>query len=285
MDNDLKNFLDIIEPDKIDKYIFAANSSKYPERVFGGQVLAQALNAACRTVDGDRRAHSMHGYFLRPGDPTKQIVYQVDPIRDGKSFATRVVVAKQNGIAIFNTIVSFHKHEVGLDHQFEMPDVPPPEGLETDENYWAKHSKVTMSKALPADFFMIENRPVKRRNHAKPEPVDPIQYNWLKARGPLGDDPVRHQTALAFISDYALLGAALLPHPYTAQSKEIMAASLDHAIWFHRPIKADEYLLYVMDSPINTGGRGFSRGSFYSRDGLLVASTVQESLLRLTPKD
>ena len=281
MRDQLEKLLKYLEVERIDKYLFIGNSPRKPPRVFGGQVLAQALNAAIRTVDEERGPHSMHGYFLRPGNPSKQIVYEVDPIRNGRSFTTRRVVAKQDGIAIFNTSVSFHIEEEGLSHQFGLPDVPPPEELETDEAYYSRIEKENPGTIHIPRIGPIERRPVVRRNYLDPQPTEPVQHIWFRVLGELGDDPCRHQTVLAFMSDFALLGAALLPHPYTGASKNIQAASLDHGLWFHRPFRADDYLLYSMDSPTAAGARGFSRGSFYTRDGLLVASTVQESLLRV----
>jgi acyl-CoA thioesterase-2 len=277
---DLDKLLRFLEVEQIDKYLFIGNSPKRPSRVFGGQVLAQALNAAIRTVEEDRLAHSMHAYFLRPGNPAKQIVYEVDPIRDGRSFTTRRVVAKQDGVAIFNTSVSFHSEEPGLDHQFEPLDVPPPEGLESDHEYWKKLAAENPGEIEAPTVHPIERRPIQRRNYLDPQPQEPENQIWFRALGDLGDDPCRHQTILAFMSDHALLGAALLPHPYTGMSKQLQCASLDHALWFHRPFKADDYLLYAMDSPSSSAARGFSRGSFYTRDGVLIASTAQESLLR-----
>lgn len=282
----LQKLLKQLEVERIDKYLFIGNSPRFPPRVFGGQVLAQALHAASCTVEENRLAHSMHAYFLRPGNPSKQIVYEVDPIRDGRSFTTRRVVAKQDGVAIFNSAVSFHMEEQGLEHQFESPQVTPPEQLESDAEYWERRRRERPDEK-PNLFQLppIERRPVKRRNYDNPEPQEPIQHQWFRVPGELGDDPIRHQVLLAYISDYALLGAALLPHPYTGHSPEMQTASLDHAIWFHRPLRVDDYLLYTMDGPSTFGSRGFSRGSFYSRDGLLVASTAQESLLRLREKD
>lgn len=281
--NDLDKLLKFLEVERIDKYLFIGNSPKRPSRVFGGQVLAQSLNAAVRTVDPERVAHSMHGYFLRPGNPSKQIVYEVDPIRDGRSFTTRRVVAKQDGIAIFNTSVSFHCEEEGLSHQFERPQVTPPEELESDHDYWTRMASEYPDKFDAPKVQPIERKPVLRRDPLDPQPTEPEQHIWFRALGELGDDTGRHQTVLAFMSDFALLGAALLPHPYTGWSKDIQVASLDHGLWFHRPFRADEYLLYSMDSPSASGGRGFSRGSFYTREGVLVASTVQESLQRRRP--
>jgi acyl-CoA thioesterase-2 len=282
--SDLDKLLKYLEVEQIDKYLFSAGSPSRPSRIFGGQVLAQALNAAIRTVDPTRTAHSMHAYFLRPGNPAKQIVYYVDPIRDGKSFTTRNVVAKQDGIAIFSASISFHIDEPGLTHQFEMPDVTPPEQLESDHDRWVRLAQENPGKIDPPESQPIERKVLKQRDYMNPQPTEPVQEAWFRAMGEIGDDPCRHQTLLAYMSDYALLGTALLPHPYTGMSRDIQSASLDHAIWFHRPFKSDDYLLYCLDSPITAGARGFSRGSFYTRDGVLVASTAQESLLRPVTK-
>lgn len=281
MASDLDKLLKFLEVERIDKYLFIGNSPKRPRRVFGGQVLAQSLNAAIRTVELPRLAHSMHAYFLRPGNPAKQIVYEVDPIRDGKSFTTRRVVAKQDGIAIFNTSVSFHVEEQGLSHQFDPPEATPPEELESDFVYWNRLAAEHPGEMEAPKVQPIERKPVRRRDYFDPQPQEPEQHIWFRALGDLGEDPCRHQTVLAYMSDFALLGAALLPHPYTGASKNMQMASLDHALWFHRPFRADDYLLYSMDSPSSGGARGFSRGSFYTRAGELVASTAQESLLRL----
>jgi acyl-CoA thioesterase II len=277
---DLEKLLKFLEVERIDKYLFIGTSPKSPSRVFGGQVLAQSLNAAIRTVEKKYHPHSMHAYFLRPGDPGKQIVYEVDPIRDGRSFTTRRVVAKQDGIPIFNTTVSFHIEEGGFSHQMDMTAIPAPEELESDHDYQlrmaaAHPDKIQVSKVQP-----IERRTYNRREVLDPQPQAPEQHMWFKVLGDLGDDPTKHLTLLAYISDYALLGAAMLPHPYNGHSDGMQIASLDHALWFHRPFKADEYLLYSMDSPNSFGSRGFSRGSFYTQDGILIASTAQESLLR-----
>lgn len=285
MSTDLDKLLNYLEVEQIDKYLFIGNSPSRPRRIFGGQVLAQALNAAINTVEPERTAHSMHGYFLRGGDPSKQIVFEVDPIRDGKSFTTRRVVAKQDGRAIFNTSISFQLFEEGLSHQAEMPNVPGPEGLQTDNEYWQMLAEKYPDKFEPPRMMAIERRVVDRRDYLDPKPTDPVQHMWFRALGDMGDNPARHQTLLAYMSDFALLSAALLPHPYTGQSEGIQVASLDHAIWFHKPVKANEFLLYTMDSPYSGGSRGFSRGSFYSQAGELVASTTQESLIRLHSED
>ena len=281
MPTDLEKLLKYLEVDAIDKYLFIGKSPKRPARIFGGQVLAQSLNAAIRTVPHDRVAHSLHGYFLRPGDPLKQIVYEVDPIRDGRSFTTRRVVAKQDGCAIFNTAVSFQIPEEGLSHQSTMPDVPPPEALESEQKELAKLAKQYPDRIQAWNFGPIERRRILARDRINPQPQEPVQHIWFKVGGDVGADPRRHQTLLAYISDFGLLGTALYPHPYAPHSRRIQEASLDHALWFHRPFRVDDYLLYSLDSPNSAAGRGFSRGSFYSRDGVLVASSAQEALLRL----
>lgn len=283
MTDKLQKLLNLLEVERIDKYMFIGNSPSYPPRVFGGQVLAQSLNAASRTVEEGRHAHSMHAYFLRPGNPKKQIVYDVEPIRDGGSFNTRRVIAKQDGIPIFSTSVSFQTWEEGFSHQSSMPEVTPPEELETDFEFWSLMAERHPERFGAPMIQALERRPVKRRDYLNPVPQAPEQYTWFRVLDPaqsIGDDPIRHQTILAFISDFALLGAALLPHPVTAMDPQMQTASLDHALWIHRPLRVDDYLLYAMYSPNAHGGRGLSRGSFYNRAGDLVASTVQESLLR-----
>ena len=281
MPADLEKLLTYLEVERIDKYLFVGNSPSQPKRIFGGQVLAQSLNAATRSVESDRIAHSMHAYFMRPGDPNKQIVFEVDPIRDGRSFTTRRVVAKQDAKAIFSSSVSFQVAEEGLQHQAQMPDVPPPEDVESDVDFWARMAKENPDKIKPITPPAIERRNITRRDYLDPQPADPVQHMWFKAPAGLGDELNQHQTVLTYISDFGLLGAATLPHPYTGMSRDLQAASLDHAIWFHRPFRADEYLLYTMDSTCAHGGRGFSRGMFFTQSGELVASTVQEALIRV----
>ncbi len=282
MTDDLEALLKLLEVEQIDKYLFSGNSPKRPSRIFGGQVLAQSLNAALRTVDVTRIAHSMHAYFLRPGNPEKKIIYEVDPIRDGKSFTTRSVVARQDSVAIFNTTISFHIDEPGMAHQCAIPNVPAPEELESDYDRQSRLATENPGIVDAPTKQPIERRTVHPRDFLDPQPQEPLQQVWVRALGDLGDELSRHQTVLAYISDFALLGTALMAHPYTGMSKNLQWASLDHALWFHRRFRADEYLLYSMDSPVTLGGRGFSRGTFYARDGSLVASTAQESLLRLT---
>lgn len=281
MTSDIDKLVKLLEVKQIDKYLFSGRSPKRPSRVFGGQVLAQALNAATRTVDETRITHSLHAYFLRPGNPSKQIIYEVDPIRDGKSFTTRNVIAKQDGIAIFSSSISFHIDEPGLSHQIDMMAVPPPEEIESDFERWTRLAEENPDKIDPPVSNPLERKAIQPRDYLNPQPQEPQQQIWFRALGDLGDDLSRHQTLLTFMSDFGLLGTALLPHPHTGMDKALQSASLDHALWFHQPFRADEHLLYCLDSPVSGKGRGFSRGSFYTREGVLVASTAQESLLRL----
>ncbi len=278
---DLNTLLANLEVEQIDTYLFIGRSPERPPRIFGGQVLAQALNSAIRTVVDDRRAHSMHAYFLRPGDPQKRIVYDVDPIRDGRSFTTRRVVAKQDGVAIFNASVSFQIREEGLEHQTSMPDIPGPDELESDLSYFSRLAGLKSDSKEESALFAIDRRPVP--TSARSDDTSPEQYIWFRAEGDLGDNERHHQTLLAFISDFGLLGTSLLPHKMEWNAPNMQSASLDHALWFHRPFRLDDYLLYAMESPSAASGRGFSRGSFYDRRGVLVASTAQEGLIRLRP--
>lgn len=283
MSEALQRLLDYLEVQRVDTYLFTGRSPQRPRRIFGGQVLAQSLNAANRSVEEGRVAHSLHAYFLRPGNPAKQIVFEVDPVRDGRSFATRRVVAKQDGKPIFSTSISYQTVEDGLSHQADMPRVAEPDALQTDFEFWNQMAERYPDRFDPPMAQAVERRVIDRRDYLDPKAAEPVQHMWMRADGDLGDDPNRHQTLIAFMSDFALLGASLLPHPYTIYSKKIQAASLDHALWFHRPGRADDYLLYTMDSTNAGGGRGFSRGQFFSRDGQLIASTAQESLIRLRP--
>jgi acyl-CoA thioesterase-2 len=250
--------------------------------VFGGQTLGQALVAAVRTVPPDRIAHSLHAYFLQPGDLTRPIIYGVERVRDGGSFTTRRVTATQHGRAMFVMSVSFHKLEPGLDHQETTPQVPPPEGLPSERDL-----KARMMTELPEAMRRyweqdrpIEMRPVDVSRYFAREKGTPEQYIWMRATGRLPDDAPLHQCVLAYASDFSLLDTALIAHGKLMFDKDIQLASLDHALWFHRPFRADEWLLYAQDSPSSHGSRGFCRGSIFTRDGVLVASVAQEGLMR-----
>lgn len=252
-------------------------------RIFGGQVLAQALIAAKRTVEPDRYAHSMHGYFILPGDLKAPVVYFVDRLRDGKSFTTRRVTAIQHGRAIFNMSASFHVFEEGLEHQATPPKVPQPEELENEldlfraiETRIPNEQRQVLLQDRPIDW-----RPVDPLDPFEPEVRPPVRYMWLRAIGELSDDITSHQAVLAYASDYGILATALAPHGYSVRTPGMQAATLDHAIWFHRPFRVDEWLLHAMESPAAYGARGFSRGNIYTRDGTLVASVAQEGLIRV----
>ncbi|HVV35878.1 MAG TPA: acyl-CoA thioesterase II [Acidimicrobiales bacterium] len=243
-------------------------------RVFGGQVAGQALVAAGRTVDPEQKCHSLHAYFLRPGDPTIPIIYEVDRIRDGRSFTTRRVVAIQRGEAIFNLQASFHRAEEGFDHQVEMPEVPDPETLpRADEIEPPRPGRLWDRQ--PGDMRYVTGPPWDRE--VSPEAR---QLVWIRADGTLPDDPLLHTCVVAYASDYTLLGSSLVPHGVTYFGDDVMMASLDHAMWFHRPFRADEWLLYSQMSPSASGARGLAYGGIFRRDGTLVVSVVQEGLIR-----
>ena len=278
------NLLNILDLEQLEHNLFRGRSPQNGwQRVYGGQVVGQALVAADRTVEAkDRLVHSLHAYFLLPGDPKAPIVYEVDRIRDGGSFTTRRVVAIQHGQAMFTMAVSFHKPEPGFDHQAAMPDVPPPEELASEEELKARllpNLPEVMRKYWEFER-PIELRPTDLSRFLSPEKGEPRQHIWIKASGPLPDDFRLHQCVLAYASDFSLLDTALVAHGRLMFDPRIMMASLDHAVWFHRPFRADEWLLYVQDSPSSQGARGFCRGSIFSRDGVLVASVAQEGLIR-----
>jgi acyl-CoA thioesterase-2 len=252
-------------------------------RIYGGQVLAQALVAAARTVPPDRPVHSMHGYFILAGDLSVPVVYFVDRLRDGGSFTTRRVTAIQHGKAIFNLSASFHRPEEGLSHQVEMPAAPEPESLTPElEVIRARQDEIpeslrdTLTQDRPLDF-----RPVDDADPFGTDARPPSRCLWVRSSGPLDDDPLHHQAVLAYASDYGLLVTALRPHGMSHRDPRLMVASLDHSIWFHRPFRADEWLLYVVDSPFSGAGRGFTRGTYFTRGGDVVASVAQEGLVRV----
>lgn len=276
------DLLRILDLEPLEVNLFRGRSPQTGwQRVFGGQVVGQALVAATRTVDG-RPPHSLHGYFMRPGDPAVPIIYEVDRIRDGRSFVTRRVVAIQHGAAIFSMSASFHNDEPGYEHQMDMPDVPRPDQLPS-ETALKEQMMPTMPKAI-RDYFERE-RPIELK-HCDPmryvdgKPRPPVQSVWIRATEILPEDPAIHQCVLAYASDMTLLDAALVAHGSSVFSGEIQAASLDHAMWFHKPFRADEWLLYTQDSPFTGGARGFTRGRIYTQSGELVASVAQEGLIR-----
>jgi len=283
---ELSELVEHLNIEQIDKLLFrGVTPDDWRKRVYGGQVLAQAINAALRTVDNKRRVHSLHAYFLRPGNPSKPIIYDVDPIRDGKSFTTRRVVAIQDGKAIFNSSMSFQVLETGLAHQSTMPDIIGPEGLGSDEEYLKQLAEKHPNLVTPA---MRSSQPIEIRRLHQVDPITPEKYQaetglWMRSKGKLGDDPIIHQTMLAYLSDYFLMGTALLPHGISILNDRVQAASLDHVLYFHDDLRADEWLFYHMDSPVSSGGRGLNRGTIYTQDGRLVASSIQEGLMRIHP--
>ena len=280
----LDELVKLLALEKIEENLFRGQSQDLGwGTVFGGQVLGQALSAAVQTVPTDRAIHSLHAYFLRPGDVSRPIVYDVDRIRDGSSFTTRRVVAIQNGKAICNMSASFQKHEPGFEHQDQMPDVPPPEKLLTLQQIVA-----ASTRPLPEIFRQrataetpFEMRPVEPPTDPfSPSPQPPSRSVWLKTVDRLPDDPTLHPYLLAYVSDHHFIGTALLPHGVSFLTPGMQIASIDHVMWFHQPFRVDEWLLHVMDSPAAHGSRGLARGRMFTRDGRLVASTAQEGLMR-----
>lgn len=283
MTSAVENLISLLDLEHLEQNLFRGVSPQEGwQRVFGGQVVGQALVAASNTVDDNRPCHSLHGYFMRPGDPKVPIIYEVERIRDGRSFTTRRVVAIQHGRAIFSMSASFHIEEEGYEHQFEMPDVPQPEDLPSEldlinpviskmperiQNYWKRERP-------------IEMRPVHMRDFLSPREEEPRQNIWIRSTGKLPDNAALHKCVLGYASDMTLLDTSLLPHATSMLDPEMMLASLDHAMWFHRPFRADTWLLYVHDSPSASSSLGLTRGQIYTRDGVLVATVSQEGLIR-----
>jgi acyl-CoA thioesterase-2 len=278
----LESLLGRLDLERIEENIFRGqNEDRRPGRLFGGQVAAQSLVAAGRTVPGVP-AHSLHGYFLRPGDPVVPVLYTVDRIRDGRSFTTRRVVAQQRGKAIFNMAVSFHEAEQGYEHQLAMPDVPAPDELPTRAEMMAQ-----IWDSIPKEFrgWATREGPIETRHVNTPtfyggKPHDGPCFVWLRAAGPVPDDPFLHQCLLSYATDISLLDSIVQRHGRTGELGPLMTASLDHAVWFHKPVRVDGWLLYYQDSPAAFGARGLARGSVYTQSGELLASVAQEALMR-----
>jgi len=283
----MQQLVSVLDLEPLEQDLFRGTSPQVGwQRVFGGQVIGQALVAAQRTIATDRPVHSLHGYFMRPGDPEAPIIYEVDRIRDGLSFATRSVVAIQHGKAIFSLSASFQKEEDGLEHQAPMPEATAPEDLPGKEemreafltgapdhirNYWEQDRP-------------IEVRPLSLEHYISDRKLEAEQKVWIRTTGPVPDDRIIQAAILAYLSDMTLLDTALFAHGKSVFDRNLQVASLDHAMWFHRPSKLDDWLLYSMDSPNSNGGRGFTRGSLYQRDGQLIASVAQEGLIRSRTK-
>ena len=279
----LDQLVELLRLERLEQRLFRGQSQDLGwGTVFGGQVLGQALSAAAQTVPEGRIVHSLHGYFLRPGNVQHPIVYDVDPIRDGKSFTTRRVVAIQQGRAIFSMAASFQLPEQGYEHQAAMPKVTPPEDLSSEAELAREHidrippplrERVTAERA-------IDIRPVEPLSLLEPHQRPPHRNIWYRANGELPAAPALHQYLLAYASDFYILRTAMEPHGLGPFSPGMQVASLDHAMWFHRPFRMDEWLLYVIDSPSASGARGLVRGHLFRRDGELVATVVQEGLMR-----
>ena len=280
----LDELIKVMSLERLEMNLFRGQSRDIGSpQVFGGQVLGQALVAATATAE-DRAVHSLHAYFLRRGDFNSPIVYEVDRALDGKHFSSRRVVAIQHGRQIFNMSASFQLPETGLDHQISIPHVPAPESLPDLESYYR-----TMADKLPAAARRVleqkrpfEFRPVHPPDFLRSGKSPPHKYIWFRAVDRLADDEALHRCLLAYVSDFHLLDTALKPHGVPMISPELVIASIDHAMWFHRSVRVDDWLLYAIDSPSASGARGFTRGSVFSRDGRLVASAAQEGLIRVT---
>jgi acyl-CoA thioesterase-2 len=281
----MQELLDILDLEQLEHNLYRGRSPATSwQRVFGGQVVGQALMAAQRTVVAERYVHSLHSYFMRPGDPSLPIVYQVERLRDGGSFTTRRVTAIQHGEAIFSLEASFQKEEAGLDHQLPMPlDVPHPDTLMNGAEVIA-----TYGDRVPENIRRywrrerpIEMKPVFLEHYTSRERLPPVQQIWIRMSGPVPDDRGVRSVLLAYLSDLTLLDTSTFAHGRALFDPDIQAASLDHAMWFHRPTRLDGWLLYSQDSPSASGARGFTRGLIYAQDGTLVASVAQEGLIRL----
>ncbi len=279
----LKEIIDILNVERIEQNLYRGRNHN-TEHVFGGQVLAQAIAAAYRTVDTALELHSLHAFFLRPGDWQAPILYEVDRIRDGRSFATRRVVAIQHGRAIFNLASSWQKREDGVEHALPMPDVPPPEALRGEREVYEELARVQPDvKRYAFRFDAIESKQVERLTLGDGSPHPPYKHTWLRTRDPLPDNPEVHLAVLAYMSDLDFMSTSMLPHGRAQMRDRVQGASLDHSLWFHRPFRADDWLLFAKESPTASGARGFVRGQFFDRAGRLVATAAQECLIR--PRD
>ena len=282
----VRDLLEQLDLEILEQRLFRGSSRDLGGKsVFGGQVAGQAMMAASRTVGPDHFAHSMHGYFLRPGDMQAAIVYEVDNIRDGRSFATRRVQAIQHGRPIFSMLASFHVEETGYVHQMRMPEVPNPETLTSHDEL--RREWVDALDRVPESLregvgreIAIDMRPVKPWNMLAPDQRPALQQTWFKAKAPLPDDPHLHRAVLTYASDFSLLATSLMPHGVSFFTPGIQMASIDHALWIHRDLRVDDWLLYSMDSPGAQDARGLSRGLIFNRAGELVASVAQEGLIR-----
>ncbi|MEM8290919.1 acyl-CoA thioesterase II [Morganella morganii] len=280
----LENLINLMALEKLEDGLFRGQSEDLGlPHIIKKKIAGQALYAAGQTVPADRRVHSFHSYFLRPGDSHKPIIYDVENLRDGKSFSARRVSAIQNGKPIFYMTASFQGEESSFEHQNAMPEVPGPDGLASETDI-ARKIAANLPPKMQALFLReqaIEWRPVRFYSPFQNPENPPVRYTWLKTNGTIPDDQALHQYLLSYASDYNFLPTALQPHGYGFMQPEIQIATIDHSMWYHRPFRLDEWLLYAVESPTASGGRGFVRGHFYNQTGVLVASTVQEGVLRL----
>ncbi len=283
MNESVRRLVEILDLERIEENLYRGLSPDSGwQRIFGGQVIAQALVAAQRTVPADRPVHSLHGYFVRPGDPRVPVIYEVRRIRDGGSFTTRIVVGVQHGEAIFTLSASFQRTEEGLDHQSAMPAVPGPDEVLSGEALTAAildHAPEAIrrywSRPRPIEF-----RPVSTDHYFTREKLAPEQRIWVRVTADVGEDAALNAAVMAYLSDMTLLDTSLFAHGLSVFDERIQAASLDHAMWFHRPLRVSDWHLYAQDSPSSSGGRGLTRGSLFALDGTLVASVAQEGLIR-----
>lgn len=279
----LQDLLNLLDLETIEEGLYRGQSQDLGfAALFGGQVMGQALCAAKKTLDEERQVHSLHSYFLRPGDAHKPIVYDVENIRDGKSFSTRRVQAIQYGKPIFYMTASFQTAEEGIEHQAAMPDVPGPEGLVSDLDVHREHADL-IPESLRSKF--TRDKPILMRfvtdyNPFNPQKAEPTRYVWIKANGEMPNDLRVHKYLLAYASDFNFLPTALQPHGLSFASPKLQMATIDHAMWFHRDFRMDDWLLYAIDSPSASNARGLVRGQVFNRDGQLVASTIQEGVIR-----
>ncbi|MCE7596564.1 acyl-CoA thioesterase II [Vibrio fluvialis] len=283
MSKPLKELLSLLQLEKLEEGLYRGESENLGlPQVYGGQVIGQALSAGRYTVESDRTVHSFHSYFLYPGDPEKPIIYDVENLRDGRSFSTRRVKAIQNGRPIFYLTASYHGEAPGFEHQKTMPDVPGPENFASESELAAQiaHLLPEKVKKVFCGEKPIEMRPVTVINPLKPQKAEPKQYLWIRANGEMPDNQLIHQYLLAYASDWGFLVTALHPHEVTLMTPNFQVATIDHSIWFHRPFKMDEWLLYAIESPTASNTRGLVRGEIYNREGHLVATAVQEGVMR-----
>ena len=283
----IHNLIELLTLNRVSDTQFVGKSQDlgFP-KVFGGQVVGQSLSAAAQTVSEDRFPHSLHSYFIRPGDAKQTIDYDVETVRDGGSFSVRRVIARQNGDTILVMTASFQKFEDGLSHQEAMPNVPGPENFKSELSLFQRHAEEIPERirSLLTAERPIEYRIVENQNPFRPRPGLPARHMWIRSVSPLPDNELVHQSMLAYTTDYGFLETALQPHGISIGNPGLQIASLDHSIWFHRPFRLDDWLLYVADSPSASGARGFVRGKIFDREGNLVASTAQEGLIRLMQK-